>query len=112
MPMHDWIHKYPQVQTLLQQPDEVLDYAVDGETSAAPPWRPHLRRRDLYGYPPVRRKIWALLKRRAPCCRCGAPCTRVGVRFPEGLEHVDTLADLARLRYDALCNRCPALSPP
>jgi hypothetical protein len=31
MPLADWIHKYPQVQQLLQQPDEVLEYTVDAE---------------------------------------------------------------------------------
>jgi len=29
MPLDDWIAKYPQVQALLQQPDEVLEYEVD-----------------------------------------------------------------------------------
>jgi hypothetical protein len=29
MPLADWIHKYPQVQVLLQQPEEVLEYEVD-----------------------------------------------------------------------------------
>ena len=27
--MNDWIHKYPHVQALLQQPEEALDYAPD-----------------------------------------------------------------------------------
>jgi hypothetical protein len=31
MPMNDWIAKYPQVAKLLQQPDEGIEYAVDGE---------------------------------------------------------------------------------
>jgi hypothetical protein len=30
MPLHDWIHKYPQVQALLQQDGEALDYQPDG----------------------------------------------------------------------------------
>ncbi len=29
MPLEDWIAQYPQVQALLQQPDEVLEYTVD-----------------------------------------------------------------------------------
>jgi hypothetical protein len=29
MSLHDWIHKYPHVQALLQQPEEELGYVVD-----------------------------------------------------------------------------------
>jgi hypothetical protein len=39
MPLADWIHKYPQVQALMQQPDDQLTYTVD-ETHDRPPSRP------------------------------------------------------------------------
>ncbi len=31
MPRDDWIAKYPKVQQLLQQPEEVLEYRPEGE---------------------------------------------------------------------------------
>ena len=34
MPMRGWIHTYPQVQALLLQSDEGLEYAADGGVEA------------------------------------------------------------------------------
>jgi hypothetical protein len=31
MPLADWIHKYPQVQALMQQPEDALAYDADGD---------------------------------------------------------------------------------
>jgi hypothetical protein len=31
MPLTDWMANYPQVQALLQQPEEEIEYAVDGD---------------------------------------------------------------------------------
>lgn len=42
MVMAEWIHKYPQVLALLQQDDEALCYAADGE----PPPAPHIVERS------------------------------------------------------------------
>ena len=111
MLLADWIHKYPQVQALLQQSDEVLDYGVEGEVTA---WRgPNLRGMAPDAYPSsVRRTIGALLRRKTSCVHCGAPCSRVRVVFPAGRDHVDAITDLALLRYETRCNTCPALSPP
>jgi len=111
MPMPDWIHKYPRVQALLQQDDEVLDYGVEGEATARR--GPNLRGMDSGAYPSsVRRTIGALLRRKTPCVHCRAPGSRVRVVFPEGRDYVDAITDLALLRYETRCNTCTALSPP
>jgi len=38
MPRHDWIHKYPRVQALLQQPEEALEYAPSDDTPVNGPY--------------------------------------------------------------------------
>jgi hypothetical protein len=51
MPLHDWIHKYPQVAALLQQPDDPLLYLPDGFRSDDVPPNDALLRAALGSYP-------------------------------------------------------------
>ncbi len=123
MPRDDWIAKYPKVQQLLQQPEEVLEYRPEGEavvsearsfttSTHASQFLRSLRPSTLLEYPPTRQRIHALLARRSPCYRCGEPAVTVRVRFPDDLESGHALPDSTQLRYYALCRQCAALPEP